>query len=379
MDEDICVVTQPLGEADPTATGELLEILSEITSVSLVTIALSDAGLRAAYDVTELSDRDFPDSIPIAAIYFLFMQLRMSRAVRRRDEEIVLFFGPVAYVLPILVARLSGKTVIVEPRANVPLALRIRWERRVPLIVARALAGCVWLLERIGYRLSNAIVTYTPAMATELGLEGYEHKLYPNGARFIDADEFGPRVAYDDRDAVVGYLGRMDEEKGVRTLAAVATRLPSDVTFRFVGGGALSDWLSAEVADEVRDGRVEIEGWVDHDRVPHELSRMRLLVLPSHPTEGLPTTILESFACGTPVYATPVSGVPDVVREGETGALMRTRDPDEIATELANLLDDDSLSEMSRNCRALIQREFTFDAAVARYERILESVSARAN
>lgn len=379
MDEDVCVVTQPLGDADTTATRELLEILSAITTVSLITIALSDPELREEYDVQEVSDRNLPSSILVAAAHFLVNQLRMSRAVYQRDEEIILFFGSVAYVLPILAARLSGKIVIIEPRANVPLALRVRWEQRVPPIIARVLAGCVWLLERIGYRISHAIITYTPAMATEFGLDDYEHKLYPDGARFIDTNGFSPHVAYEDRSAVVGYLGRMDEEKGLRTLAAVATRLPSDVTLRFVGGGPLSDWISSELAAEVRDGQVEFEGWVDHDLVPHELSRMRLLVLPSYPSEGLPTTILESFACGTPVYATPVSGVPDVVQDGETGALMQTRDPDEIATELVKLLNDESLPEMSQNCRSLIEREFTFDAAVARYGRILESVSTQVN
>jgi len=94
------------------------------------------------------------------------------------------------------------------------------------------------------------------------------------------------------------------------------------VTFRFVGDGGLKSWLEAELAAEIEQGAVETVGWVDHDEVPTELNRFRLLVLPSEPTEGLPTVILESLACGTPVYATPVSGVPDVVRDGETGFLM---------------------------------------------------------
>jgi len=42
----------------------------------------------------------------------------------------------------------------------------------------------------------------------------------------------------------------------------------------------------------------------------------------SQPTEGLPTTIAESLACGTPVYATSVSGVPEIIKQGQTGYLI---------------------------------------------------------
>jgi glycosyltransferase involved in cell wall biosynthesis len=147
------------------------------------------------------------------------------------------------------------------------------------------------------------------------------------------------------------------------------------VAFTFVGDGGLADWLREELAEEIDADRVELRGWVPHDEVPAELNRLRLLVMPSSPTEGLPTTILEAMACGTPAYATPVSGVPDVVREGETGFLMRSRDPDAIAREVERILDGDDLSDVSENCRDLIEAEFSFDAACDRYEAILRRVT----
>jgi glycosyltransferase involved in cell wall biosynthesis len=175
----------------------------------------------------------------------------------------------------------------------------------------------------------------------------------------------------------VGFLGRIDEEKGIRTLAAVAEALPADVTFRFVGDGDLLPWLREELAEEIEAGRVELAGWVDHDEVPAELDRLRLLVMPSSPTEGLPTTILEALACGTPVYATPVSGVPDVVDEGTTGFLMDDTDPGEIRGEVVDILDREDLADVSANARELIEAEYSFEAATARYEAILGALDAR--
>lgn len=102
---------------------------------------------------------------------------------------------------------------------------------------------------------------------------------------------------------------------------------------------------------------------------------MRLLVLPSQPTEGLPTTILEAFACGTPVYATPVSGVPDVVHEGETGFLIEATDPETMAAEIRQIMARDDLAEIADNARRLVEREYQFDAAVERYRAILTALT----
>jgi len=109
--------------------------------------------------------------------------------------------------------------------------------------------------------------------------------------------------------------------------------------------------------------------------VPVELNEMRLLVMPSRPTEGLPTTILESLACGTPVYASPVSGVPDVVRDGETGFHIEPRDPAALREGMASILAREDLASIGQSGRALIEAEYDFEAACDRYRAILRTVA----
>lgn len=375
----VCVVTHPLASAGENATRTLLDILAAITTVSLVTADLpADSSIREDHEVVELTSASAGESIVVAAVRFALNQFRMCRTLRRRDEEVILFFGATSYLLPILFTRLLGKTVVLEPRGDVPLTLRLQWEQRVTAPLARLLAGSVWGLERAGYRLADGIVTYTPSMAAELGLDVYEEKLHPNGARYVDTERFSPETPFEERPRSVAFLGRLDEEKGVRDLAAVAAELSDDVTFRFVGDGDLREWLEAELREEIDDGTVEITGWVDHDEVPTQLNDLRLLVLPSRRTEGLPTVILESLACGTPVYATPVSGVPDVVRAGETGFLMTESDPVAIADRIESILDDETLADCSRAGRELIEEEYSFEAAVERYRLILGNLSSSA-
>lgn len=374
----VCVVTQPIGETDPTATADLLSILSSLTAVSLVTIALpDDSHLWSEYDIEEVSELPMGASIPVAAVRFVRNQFRMARVIRRREEKLILFYGSMTYILPIVAARLSGKTVVTEPRADVPLSLYLQWKRRVPTIVARILAGSVRVLERTGYQLSDGIVSYSPGMADQLGLYSYEEKLYTDGARFVDTERFSVSKPFSERERVVGFVGRFAEEKGIRTLASVATKLPDDITFRFVGDGPLRDWLQRKVKSEIDAGAVEIRGWVDHDEVPDELNELQLLVMPSEPTEGLPTLVIEAMACGTPVYATDVSGVPDVVRDAETGLLMSSRDPAEISNRISEFVGGDEICEWSRTSRALIESKYTFDEAVRRYNSMLRTISQR--
>jgi len=373
---EVCVVTHPLGAAGENATRTLLEILSAITTVSLVTADLpGDSTIRDRNEVVELTDRGTGGSLPVAAGRFILNQLRMCRVIARRDEDVVLFFGATAYLLPIAFARLIGRKVVSEPRGDVPLTLRVQWEQRVPTPVAAMLAGIVSTLETVGYHLSTAIITYTPSMAEELGLETFDEKLYPKGARYIDMERFSPQIPYEDREMLVGFLGRLDEEKNVRMLATAAKELPAEITFRFIGDGVLRRDLERELTDEIGEESVEFTGWVDHDEVPRELSELQLLVLPSAPTEGLPTVILESLACGTPVLATPVSGVPDVVRDGETGFLLEELSPERIADQITSIFKRKDLAELSENGNSLIKEEYAFDAAVARYRAILSADS----
>ncbi len=371
-----CVISLRAKPTNHNATHELLDILAEITPVALIASNLTtDAALRESHEVVDIGGGGRGYLASTMAIRFLRLQYRLCRAILVREEKVMLFFGVTAYVLPVLFARLLGKTVVIEPRGDVPLTLRLRWSETLPDSVAVALAAVVRLLELVSYQAASAIITYTPAMADELGLRRYGEKLHTRGARHVDADRFTSTVPFEARKPLVGYVGRLDVEKGVGTLIEVAAALPQGLGFLFVGDGAHRERMEARLADATEAGRVEFTGWVDHDEVSEQLNRLRLLVMPSAPTEGLPTTILEAFACGTPVYARPVSGVPDVVIDGETGFTMRSTDPEAVTARIETILDRDDLPEISDAARTLVEEEYRFEATVDRYRAMFNEIS----
>lgn len=377
---DVCVVTHPISNASEPAIHGLLELVAAAAgSVSLVVANLpKDSEIRDQFEFTEISASGTGDSILVAAFRFLLNQLRMAFEVRHREEEILLFFGATSYLLPIVVARASGKRVILEPRGNVPESLYRVWRERLPDTVARALVLPLQLLERAGYRLSHAVVALSPTMADNLGLRRYEYKLFEHGARPVDTERFHPHVSFDERERRIGYLGRLDEEKGVDVLIEVLKELPDDITFVFIGDGALRSRIEAELADRIETGSVELMGWVNHEDVPELLSELRLLVMTSR-TEGVPTTALEAMACGTPVCATPVGGIPDVVADGETGRLLDADSPERMAEQVVGMLGDEQrLSSMSESSREFVVQRYSFDAVVEKYRAIFANVIGRA-
>jgi len=107
--------------------------------------------------------------------------------------------------------------------------------------------------------------------------------------------------------------------------------------------------------------------------IPDYLNELSLLVLPSE-SEGLPGVILEAMACGTPVLATPVGAIPDIVKDAETGFILEDSSPECIAGNVMRALKHPDLIRITRNARKLIKQNYTYKTMVNNYEQILSKL-----
>ncbi len=123
------------------------------------------------------------------------------------------------------------------------------------------------------------------------------------------------------------YIGNLKAEKGVYELLEAYSQLTPETRPKLViaGGGPELQNLADRVQQYQLSEDVLLPGPVKHEEVPELLSTARLLVLPSY-HEGVPNVVLEAFACGTPVVATSVGGIPEIVEAGKTGFLCAPRD-----------------------------------------------------
>ena len=149
------------------------------------------------------------------------------------------------------------------------------------------------------------------------------------------------------------FLGRIDDHKGAFELLDAYRALPisSRATARivFAGDGRVEE-LRRRAADVGPD--VVVHAWLDPEQRNHLLATSDVLVLPSH-QEGIPMAILEAMAYGLPVIATPVGGIPDVIRHGREGLLVEVGNRGALTAALARMVAEPALRASSgREARA---------------------------
>jgi glycosyltransferase involved in cell wall biosynthesis len=148
-----------------------------------------------------------------------------------------------------------------------------------------------------------------------------------------------PRTARDGKTHLC-YVGRLSEEKGVRTLLdamKVVIGRNAGTTLTIVGTGPLEAELRGRAATMGADGAISFTGY--QANVFDVLKEMDGLVLPSR-SEGCPIVVLEAMAMALPVVATAVGGTPELVRAGTTGILVPPNDPVKLAEAMIELSGD---------------------------------------
>jgi glycosyltransferase involved in cell wall biosynthesis len=232
------------------------------------------------------------------------------------------------------------------------------------------------LLFRLNCMTADRIVVYARNMIDEWNLCSYSRRIVIANHHFLNTELFGIKNGYLKRRKVVGYVGRLNYEKGIQLFIESipeALRLAPELEFLVVGDGPARGWVEEEIRKTRLESIVRLVGWVPHSELPFSLNQIRLMVLPSL-TEGLPNVILEAMACGTPVLATAVGAVPDIVVDGETGFIIKNKNPSSIGASIAEALENPRIVAIAANARKLVENEFTFEKAVERYRLVLESL-----
>jgi len=162
-------------------------------------------------------------------------------------------------------------------------------------------------------------------------------------------------------------VGRLDDIKGFDVLVdavALLARQGRSVRCRIVGAGPREADLRARVLRLGLAGAVELAGARPEPEVRAALAAASVFALPSVVTprgdrDGIPVSLMEAMAAGTPVVSTRVSGIPELVEDGVSGLLVPERDAPALAAALARLSDDPALGpRLAASARAKVEREF---------------------
>jgi colanic acid/amylovoran biosynthesis glycosyltransferase len=183
----------------------------------------------------------------------------------------------------------------------------------------------------------------------------------------IDVGAFKPAVRTPDGALAILCIGTLHEVKGQAFLIDACRRLrDSGVPFvcRLVGEGPDREALARRIRDAGLGDMVHLMGPRTREEIRGLLAQSDVLVAPSVPTadgrrEGIPVVLMEAMGCGLPVVASRISGIPELVSDGESGFLVPPRDAAGIAEALGRLHADPGLrSALGAAGRQTVEQRF---------------------
>ena len=363
-------VTFPIGEANVVPLLNIIDICLEITNDIYIITGNSGQKINR-----KLSEEHFKilnhisGSNIIARIFnYIKTQIKVTIAMLTFSNKVDIWIFPIggnSLLLSALTLKIQRKPYLFLLTSSSHLMFQYQKDRlnHIPVF-----------FERLCSLLSKNIILYSPNLIEEWNLAPYRHKILIAHHHFLDFTKFTIITPYSDRPPLIGYIGRLSAEKGVQHFAEALSAILSkhqDLRVLIGGDGSLKDAIEASLQEEGIADHVNLPGWISHDDLPKYLNQLRLLVLPSY-TEGLPNIMLEAMACGTPVLATPVGAIPDVIQDEVTGFIMENNTPECIAQNVMRALNHPDLEGIAERGRQYVAREFTFEKAVERWRRILE-------
>ena len=214
-------------------------------------------------------------------------------------------------------------------------------------------------------------------------LEVLRKKRYQGPAQVVpnavDAELFRPLSKEESRGKlglsgfVVGYVGRLVEEKGLDDLIDALSYLPEEVQVVLVGEGSYRAALEARVAAQRKEGRVQFLGAKPLLELPEVMNALDVLVLPSRTTprwkEQFGRVIIEAQACAIPVIGSSSGAIPDVVGEG--GMVYPERDSKALAEAIKMMHNNpEKRVRMGRAGRDAVMTNYTWQRVAAQMREI---------
>lgn len=162
-------------------------------------------------------------------------------------------------------------------------------------------------------------------------------------------------------------VGRLIEKKGMVYLIEACKQLVDRglvIDCRIVGEGPLHNSLQARIEQLGLQKHVTLLGALAQDEVRRQIQASDVMVLAATVAtggdqDGIPIVLMEAMACGLPVVTTPISGIPELVVEGQTGLFAQERSPSELADAIETLAHNDELRRrLGRQARAMVVNRF---------------------
>ena len=169
---------------------------------------------------------------------------------------------------------------------------------------------------------------------------------------FVNIEDFVPSSMW--KEQSLTYVGRLSREKGLCTLLAAAKGM-NHVQVKIIGDGPAKKDLEETAMRDNLDN-VFFAGYKYGEELKKEIRNSIACVLPSEWYENNPCSIIEAFALGKPVIGARIGGIPELVKDGETGVTFEPGDAADLRRKIEFLLKNPDLAiEMGKNARRFVE------------------------
>lgn len=206
-------------------------------------------------------------------------------------------------------------------------------------------------------------IVLTPFAQKKFLEGGFSYDRLSVKPNFVDPD---PGIGTGDGEYAL-FVGRLAPEKGIGTLLAAWQGLEQDIPLKILGNGPLAEQVTALTQQTFG---VEQLGKLPISKVYEMMGQATFLVFPSEWYEGLPRTIVEAFAKGTPIIASRIGAIAELIDHGRTGLLFEPGNVEDLVAQVRWAISHPAdLAQMRQAARAEFETKYT---AEANYQRLME-------
>src|SRR3989338_3900018 len=220
--------------------------------------------------------------------------------------------------------------------------------------------------------ISNFLADRARSLGAKCAVE-----VVPNG---IDNEKVlrARQSQYQKSDKFIITSSRLVKKNGVDIIIkALALLSDKEIRLNILGDGILRKELEELVKNLKLENRVKFFGQVADFEVYAQTNATKIFVRPSR-SEGLGSAFLEAMSIGVPVIGTPVGGIPDFLKDGETGLFCKADDPKDLAEKIELLLKDENLyNKISYNGRQLAIEKYQWFRIASRMENIFQEITKK--
>lgn len=176
----------------------------------------------------------------------------------------------------------------------------------------------------------------------------------------IGIDEAKKFLGKKDNDFLLITTSRLVVKNGIKDIIDAVALLPENVRLIIAGTGPLENTLREQIKKLGLESRVNMIGFLSHEKMPNFLRASDVFIRPSL-SEGLGNSFLEAMACGIPVIATRVGGIPDFLKDKKTGLFCEARNPQSIKEQVLVLMNDKTLRDnLIREALGMIKSKYSW-------------------